>query len=87
MLDRWIHENEFKYLDVNIGFNEITSYAILTYKEIAKQLQDKQEKNGIYKALEKHRVQLKPQLKTQSLSEHRATNKCKNRQDKIAALM
>ena len=86
MFDRWIQENDFKYLDVHFGINEITSYAVLSYKEIKKHLKDKQEKSGIYKALVKQRLQLKSQLKTLLLNEHCAKHKNKNREDKIAEL-
>ncbi len=86
MFDRWIQENDFKYLDVHFGINEITSYATLSYQEIEKTLQDKQEKSGFYKALEKERINIKNQLKTQLLNEHSAKNKSKKRDEKIAAL-
>jgi len=86
MFDRWIQENDFKYLDVHFGINEITSYAVLSYKEIKKDLKDKQEKSGIYKALEKQRLQLKSRLKTLLLNEHCAKHKKQSREDKIADL-
>jgi len=86
MFDRWIQENDFKYLDVHFGINEITSYAVLSYKDIEKQLQDKQEKSGLYKALEQERIQLKARLKTQLLNDHRAKTVSTERQEKIAAL-
>ena len=86
MFDRWIQENDFKYLDVHFGINEITSYGVLSYKDIKKHLKDKQEKSGIYKALVKQRLQLKSQLKTLLLNEHYAKHKNKSREDKIADL-
>ena len=86
MFDRWIQENDFKTLDVHFGINEITSYATLSYNDIEQTLTDKQEKNGVYKALEKQRAQLKAQLKTQLLNEHRAKNSRSQRQEKIASL-
>ncbi len=66
--------------------NEITSYATLSYKKIEQTLQDKQEKSGRYKALEKERINLKKQLKTQLLNEHQAKNKNTKRQEKIKTL-
>jgi len=86
MFDRWIQENDFKYLEVHFGINEITHYATFTYKEIEKTLQDRAEKSGLYKALEKQRITIKNQLKTQLLNEHSAKNKSKDRQKKIAVL-
>jgi len=66
--------------------NEITSYATLSYKKIEQTLQDKQAKSGRYKALEKERINLKNQLKTQLLNEHQAKNKNTKRQEKIKTL-
>lgn len=86
MFDRWIQENDFKYLDVHFGINEITSYAVLSYKDIKKDLKDKQEKSGIYKALVKQRQLLKSKLKTLLLNEHCAKHNNKSREDKIADL-
>jgi len=86
MFDRWIQENDFKYLDVHFGINEITSYANLSYKDIESQLNDRQEKSGLYKALEKQRIQIKSKLKTQLLNEHCAKNDSQKRENKIAAL-
>ncbi|MEN8122959.1 MAG: putative transposase [Bacteroidota bacterium] len=86
MFDRWIQENDFKYLDVHFGINEITSYAVLSYKDIKKHLKDKQEKSGLYKALVKQRQQLKSRLKAVLLNEHCAKHKNKSREDKIAEL-
>ena len=86
MFDRWIQENDFKYLDVHFGINEITSYGVLSYKDIKKHLKDKQEKSGVYKALVKQRLQLKSRLKTLLLNEHCAKHKNKSREDKIVEL-
>ena len=86
MFDRWLQENDFKYLDEHFGINEITSYANLSYKEIEGQLNDRKEKSGLYKALEKQRIQIKSKLKTQLLNEHCAKNDSQKREDKIAML-
>jgi hypothetical protein len=86
MFDRWIQENDFKYLDEHFGINEITSYANLSYKDIEGQLNDRKEKSGLYKALEKQRIQIKSKLKTQLLNEHCAKNDSQKREDKIAML-
>jgi len=64
MFNRWLQENDFKYLDKHFGINELTSYASFSYKELAKIIDDKQIKRGEYKALEKQRTQIKKQLKT-----------------------
>ena len=86
LFDRWLQENDFKYLDEHFGINEITSYANLSYKDIEGQLNDRKEKSGLYKALEKQRIQIKSKLKTQLLNEHCAKNDSQKREDKIAML-
>ena len=86
MFDRWIQENDFKYLDVHFGINEITSYAVLSYQDIKKHLKDKQEKSGTYKDLEKQRLQLKSKLKTLLLNKHCAKHEKQSRDDIIADL-
>jgi hypothetical protein len=41
MFNRWLQENDFKYLDRHFGLNQITSYASKSYAEEAAGLQDK----------------------------------------------
>ena len=86
MFNRWLQENDFKYLDKHFGINELTSYASFSYKELEKIIDDKQIKRGEYKALVKQRTQTKKQLKNVLLNEHCANTKNKKRQDKIDAL-
>ena len=52
MFDRWLQENDFKYLDVRYGINQITSYQSQSYAELKEQLEDRQMKNAAYTALE-----------------------------------
>ncbi len=86
MFSRWLQENDFKYLDVHFGINEITSYSIISYKELTTAVNDKQIKSGVYKALEKQRTSIKQKLKTQLLREHCAKKENPKRQQKIEAL-
>ena len=53
MFNRWLQENDFKYLDTHFGINEITAYGSISYNELSQSIEDKQMKNGEYKALEK----------------------------------
>lgn len=41
MFNRWLQENDFKYLDRHFGLNQITSYASKSYAEEAVALHDK----------------------------------------------
>jgi transposase len=62
IFSRWLQENDFKYLDTHFGINQITSYAVLSYKKLRGLVEDRQVKSGKLKALEKSRDMLKQQL-------------------------
>lgn len=51
MFDRWVQENDFKYLDEHFGINQITSYQSETYASIRAELTDREVKNAAYQAL------------------------------------
>lgn len=59
---RWLQENDFKYLDKHFGINQITSYAVLDYAGLGKQIEDKQMKNGERQALSHEKRKLKKEL-------------------------
>lgn len=86
MFSRWLQENDFKYMDVHFGINEITSYAIIPYKALEKAVNDKQIKSGDYKAAEKQRAGIKQKLKTRLLRKHRARKENPKRQQEIDEL-
>ena len=62
MFHRWLQENDFKYLDKHFGINEITSYAVLSYRKLQNVVEDKQVKSGMLKALERQRYPVQEQL-------------------------
>lgn len=41
IFNRWLQENDFKYLDVHYGINQLTSYASTSYSETAGQFEDR----------------------------------------------
>ena len=55
MFDRWIQENDFKYLDEHFGINQITSYRSQTYAQIRGELEDREMKNAAHTALQRAR--------------------------------
>jgi len=83
IFNRWIQENDFKYLDKHFGINEITSYASVSYAELRGQLEDKQVQSGADKALQQQQRQLKQQLGRLLLSEHRHPKKSARRTAQI----
>ena len=52
IFNRWIQENDFKYLEKHFGINQITSYRSASYLEIQGQIVDRQVKSTQYKALQ-----------------------------------
>ena len=42
MFNRWLQENDFKYLDKHFGINQITSYGVTGYEELRQQVEDRQ---------------------------------------------
>jgi cell division protein FtsB len=86
MFRRWIQENDFKYLDKHFGMKEITSYAVIAYKQFQDHMQDKQMKSGAYKALEMTRREIKEKLKTLLLREHQNPEANAKRQNEIQSL-
>jgi len=83
MFQRWIQENDFKYLEKHYGINQITSYASVPYEKIKNDVEDRQIKSGEYKALYKERTQLRQKLKQQLFNEHQHPGKSIVRQENI----
>jgi hypothetical protein len=86
MFNRWIQENDYKYLDQHFGINQITSYASVAYEQLKDQVEQKQIKSGAYKALEQQAAQLKSRLGKLLLSQHQHPRKSVRRTERIAAL-
>ncbi|MCP4378324.1 MAG: hypothetical protein GY794_19380 [bacterium] len=86
MFNRWLQENDFKYLDHHFGINEITAYGSISYQQLSQTIEDKQVKSGQYKALEKQRTAIKRQLKNRLLQKHCAKRNNKKTQEDIEQL-
>ena len=86
MFTRWLQENDFKYMEKHFGINQITSYATLSYADLQGSLEDRQVKNGEYKALKKQRSTLRAKLKTELFKEHRHPGKSTSRTERILLL-
>ena len=48
IFNRWIQENDFKYLDKHFGINQLTSYRSTPYDQLRDQLTDRQVPNHAY---------------------------------------
>jgi hypothetical protein len=63
MFGRWIQENDFKYLDIHYGINQITSYDTIDYSQLKEILHDKEIISGDYKSLQYDKRTLEKKLK------------------------
>lgn len=70
ILNRWIQENDFKYLIAHFGLDQITSYNFDNYEDIKDNIGDKQHISGEYKALTKQLEKLRKKLKTALYKEY-----------------
>jgi len=63
IFNRWLQENDFKYLEKHFGINQITSYKAISYEELRDELDEKMIMSGHYKSLKKekqnHTIELK----------------------------
>lgn len=86
MFDRWVQENDFKYLSAHFGIDEITSYASESYLDICAELEDRTVKNSCYVALEKSRQQERKDLGNLLVQQRRAKKKQIKRLSEIKQL-
>lgn len=84
MLNRWVQENDFKYLISHFGLNQITSYAFSDYKELRDQIEDKIYICSKHKALTKEIQKIRIRLKTALLRKHKFSEKHNNLEKKIS---
>jgi hypothetical protein len=63
MFNRWVQENDFKYLDKHFGIKQITSYDTIKYSQLREVLDDKEVLNSEYKALTVERRKAETKLK------------------------
>jgi hypothetical protein len=77
MVNRWLQENDFKYLDKHLGINQITSYGVTGYDELRQEVEDRQVRSAEVKALGEQKRQLKAEqsrlLLLQAKGDHQAT--------------
>ena len=79
MFDRWLQENDFKYLSKHFGIDEITSYQSRPYRDLKESLEDRNMKNSAYLGLCKDRAQEKKLLGQLLLKEKHAKEKTMQR--------
>ena len=72
MFQRWLQENDFKYLDKHFGINQITSYRSIEYEKLKGQVEDREVKSAARKALDLNLKKATDQLKRNLLAEEQA---------------
>jgi hypothetical protein len=72
MFQRWLQENDFKYLDKHFGINQITSYRSIEYEKLKGQVEDREVKSAVRKALDLKLKQVTEPLKRHLLAEEQA---------------
>ena len=83
MFNRWLQENDFKYLDKHYGIKQITGYGSISYEHLASQLDDKEINNAEYKAYISQRKQCEKELKHLLHREHKAKNTLRRSQKEL----
>lgn len=83
MLKRWIQENEIKYSISHFGIDKITSYDIISYKELQHLIDDKNIKSGEIKSLENDKKLIEKELGKKLIAENQNSKKNPKRTEKI----
>jgi len=75
MFNRWIQENDFKYLINHFGIDQIVTYDYWEYQEIKDHLEDKQHISGEHKSITNDLDKLRGKIKTVLYKLHRLNKK------------
>jgi len=86
MFNRWIQENDFKYLDKHLGINQLTSYQVVHYAHLRQHVEDREVCDGKRKALRAQRRQLRVKQSRLLLIEEQSNYKEARRKNQIARL-
>ena len=86
MFNRWLQENDFKYLDKHFGINQITSYGVTGYEELRQQVEDRQVRSIELKALRQQRQQLRAKQSRLLLLQAAGQHQERGRQHRMAQL-
>ncbi|MHC1763090.1 MAG: putative transposase [Verrucomicrobiia bacterium] len=86
MFNRWLQENDFKYLDKHFGINQITSYGVTGYEELRQEVEDRQVRSAERKALGKQQRQLQGKQSRLLLLQAKGEHEAAQRQQRIGDL-
>jgi DNA repair exonuclease SbcCD ATPase subunit len=86
MFNRWLQENDFKYLDKHFGINQITSHGVTGYQELRQQVEDRQMRSVELKALRQQRQQLRAKQSRLLLLQAAGQHQERGRQQRLKEL-
>ena len=86
MFNRWIQENDFKYLDKHFGINQLTSYRSTPYEQLSGELTDRQVPNRAFLAKVKIGRNLSQRQARQLLAADSAQRQHAQRQQRLEQL-
>jgi hypothetical protein len=86
MFNRWLQENDFKYLDKHFGINQLTSYRSIPYQELKDQLTDRQVQSQACRELIRAGQDIQRRQARVLLAQERAQRAENLRQEKITKL-
>jgi hypothetical protein len=86
MFHRWIQQKDFKYLDKHFGINQLTSYRVIEYEKLQKQLTDREQHSGRYKAPRQQQRQWQNQQARLLVVHEQCEHKAPRREQELAEL-
>ena len=86
IFNRWIQENDFKYLDKHYGINQLTSYRVIPYEQLKGQVTDREVVSGQCQALRQERKGLRQQQARLLLVQEKCDHGAAQRQKQLAEL-
>ena len=86
MFNRWVQENDFKYLDKHFGINQITSYGVTDYAQLRGRVADRQVRSAEVKGLAQQRRQNRAAQSRLLLLQSRGEHQERQRQQRIQEL-
>lgn len=86
IFNRWIQENDFKYLDKHYGINQLTSYRVIPYEQLKGQVTDREVSSGQCQALRQERKGLRRQQARWLLVQEKCDHAAAQRHKQLAEL-
>jgi hypothetical protein len=86
IFNRWIQENDFKYLDKHYGINQLTSYRVIPYEQLKGQVTDREVVSGQVQALRQEGKDLRQKQARVLLLQEKCDHAAAQRQKQLTEL-